>query len=135
MNTSLAMLVLGTYLAKVKFSTLFTKRGLYTVSAARLFLIPAASALVLFVLPIDSTIKYTLLIAASCPVGANVAVYAQLYDKDYAYASQTVVMSTLLSMLSLPLVVLLGEVVCRQNFCTFELFWIKKINYLCYTLV
>lgn len=59
MNTSLAMLVLGTYLAKVNFSTLFTKRGLYTVSAARLFLIPAASALVLFVLPIDSTIKYT----------------------------------------------------------------------------
>ena len=59
MNTSLAMLVLGTYLAKVKFSTLCTKRGLYTVSAARLFLIPDASALVLFVLPIDSTIKYT----------------------------------------------------------------------------
>lgn len=105
MNTPLAMLVLGTYLAKEKLSTLFTRGGLYAVSAVRLLLIPAASALVLFVLPIDSTIKYALLIAASCPVGANVAVYAQLYDKDYAYASQTVVLSTLLSILSLPLVV------------------------------
>jgi len=113
MNTPLAMLVLGTYLAKEKLSTLFTRGGLYTVSAVRLLLIPAASALVLLVLPIDSTIKYAILIAASCPVGANVAVYAQLYDKDYAYASQTVVLSTLLSILSLPLIVMLGGVVCR----------------------
>jgi len=105
MNTPLAMLVLGTYLAKEKLSTLFTRGGLYAVSAVRLLLIPAASALALFALPIDSTIKYALLIAASCPVGANVAVYAQLYDKDYAYASQTVVLSTLLSIFSLPLVV------------------------------
>lgn len=113
MNTPLAMLVLGMYLAKEKLLTLFTRKGLYAVSAVRLLLIPAVSALVLFVLPIDSTIKYAILIAAACPVGANVAVYAQLYDKDYAYASQTVVLSTLLSILSLPLIVLLGGAVCR----------------------
>ncbi len=113
MNTPLAMLVLGTYLAKEKFSTLFTRGGLYAVSAVRLLLIPAVSTTILFVLPIGSTVKYALLIAAACPVGANVAVYAQLYDKDYAYASQTVVLSTLLSILSLPLVVLLGEVISR----------------------
>ena len=111
MNTPLAMLVLGTYLAKEKLSTLFTRGKLYAVSAARLLLIPAVSALILLILPIDRTIKYAILIAASCPVGANVAVYAQLYEKDYAYASQTVVLSTLLSLLSLPIVVLLGGVV------------------------
>jgi len=108
MNTPLAMLVLGTYLAKEKLSTLFTRGRLYAVSAARLLLIPAVSALVLLILPIDRTIKYALLIAVSCPVGANVAVYAQLYDQDYAYASQAVVLSTLLSILTLPIVVLLG---------------------------
>lgn len=66
MNTPLAMLVLGTYLAKEKFSTRFTRGQLYAVSAARLLLIPAASVLVLLILPIDRTIKYALLIAASC---------------------------------------------------------------------
>lgn len=108
MNTPLAMVVLGTYLAKEKLSALFTKGKLYVVSAVRLVLIPLLSLAVLFALPIDSGIKYALLIAASCPVGANVAVYAQLYDKDYAYAGQTVVLSTLLSIVSLPLIVLLG---------------------------
>lgn len=49
-----------------------------------------------------------LLIAASAPVGANVAIYAQIHGKDYIYASKTVVVSTLLSVVSLPLVIGLG---------------------------
>lgn len=108
MNTPLAMIVLGTYLAKEKLLRLITTPSLYLVSAVRQLVIPLLSAFVLLALPVDVTMKYALLIAASCPVGANVAVYAQLYDQDYAYAGQAVILSTLLSMLTLPLVVLLG---------------------------
>lgn len=108
LNTPLAMIVLGTYLAKEKLSDLATTPALYLVCVVRQLVIPLTGALVLLVLPVDFTMKYALLIAASCPVGANVAVYAQLYDQDYAYAGQAVVLSTLLSMVTLPLVVLLG---------------------------
>ncbi len=65
-----------------------------------LLIIPAISALILMLLHIESTIKYALLIVASCPVGANVAVYA--------YASKMVVLSTSFSILTLPIIVLLG---------------------------
>ena len=51
----------------------------------------------------------SLLISAIAPVGANVAVYAQLHSKDYVYASKTVVISTLLSLVSMPAVVLLAQ--------------------------
>ena len=50
-----------------------------------------------------------LLLAAACPVGSNVAVYAQLHDRDYPYAVETVVISTLLSVLTIPAVVWLSS--------------------------
>ena len=46
--------------------------------------------------------KMALLLAIACPVGSNVAVYAQLHGKDYGYAVETVVISTLLSALTIP---------------------------------
>ena len=47
-------------------------------------------------------ITVAVLIAAACPVGSNVAVYAQLHDQDYGYAVETVVISTMLSIVTIP---------------------------------
>lgn len=108
LNGPLAMMVLGVYLARENPAALFAARRLYGVSAVRLLLIPAASLLVLWLLPAPRTPALALLLCAAAPVGANVAVYAQLHGKDYAYASKMVVLSTVLSMLSLPLVTAAG---------------------------
>ena len=48
--------------------------------------------------------KQALLIAACTPIGSNVAVYAQKLDRDYTYAVQLVCLSTLLSIISMPLI-------------------------------
>ena len=40
-------------------------------------------------------IKMAIFIAMICPVGANVAVYAELHGKDYAHAVKTVTVSTI----------------------------------------
>ena len=50
-----------------------------------------------------NSMKYALLLAIACPVGSNVAVYAQLHGKDYPYAVETVVVSTILSLGTIPL--------------------------------
>ena len=55
--------------------------------------------------------KTALLLAVACPVGSNVAVYAQLHGKDHAYAVETVVISTLLSVLTIPAVVWLAALI------------------------
>jgi predicted permease len=55
--------------------------------------------------------KLALLIAASCPVGSNVAVYAHLHHKDYPYAVETVVISTLFSIVSIPAIVWLAGLI------------------------
>lgn len=106
LNTPLAMFTIGIYMAAVDIKKMFCKPRLYLVSAVRMLIIPAAATAVLMLLPkamVD--LKLAVLIAAACPVGSNVAVYAQLHNRDYGYAVETVVISTLLSIITLPLVV------------------------------
>ena len=108
LNAPLAMMVLGVSVAQADFKTLWTDPALYKVSAVRLLLIPLLTAGLLKLFSMEYAMAGALLIAASAPVGANVAVYAQIHGKDYIYASKTVVVSTLLSVASLPLVIGLG---------------------------
>lgn len=110
LNAPLAMLVLGVYMAKNPLISLFTSKGSYYVSLWRLVLIPAVTLLIFTVLPVDGTVKMAVLLAAAAPIGANVAVYAQLNDLDYSYACQTVALSTALSIVTLPLISLAGTI-------------------------
>lgn len=105
LNSPIAMLVLGIYMAQTSLKETVMSPRLYVLSAVRLLLIPAVTLALLTPLPVDLTMKYVILLGASAPVGANVAVYAQLYGNDYSYACRTVVLSTVLSILTLPVLV------------------------------
>lgn len=108
LNAPLAMVILGVYLAQTDAKTLFNDPHLYVVAAARLVLIPLLTILVLKLLPAEyAAITTTLVIVAAAPIGSNVAVYAQKLGKDYAYAVRGVCLSTLLSAITMPLLVLL----------------------------
>lgn len=106
LNTPIAMFTIGIYMAGVNIGKMFCKPRLYLVSAVRMLVIPAVTVLLLMLLPgTFSDLKLAILIASACPVGSNVAVYAQLHNKDFGYAVETVVISTLLSIVTLPLIV------------------------------
>lgn len=108
LNAPLAMVILGVYLAQTDAKTLFNDPHLYVVAAARLVLIPLLTVLVLKLLPAQyAAITTTLVIVAAAPIGSNVAVYAQKLGKDYAYAVRGVCLSTLLSAITMPLLMLL----------------------------
>ena len=109
LNTPLAMFTVGVYLAQTDLVKMFGRRTLYLVSALRLLVIPVLSLLILSLLPSSMHVmKTVLLIVAACPVGSNVAVYAQLHGKDYPYAVETVIISTLLSIVTIPFILYLS---------------------------
>lgn len=108
-NSPLAMMVMGVYLAQTDWKKLFATPRLYAVSAVRLLLIPAVTALLFWPLPAAAEIKMTLLLAGATSMGANVGVYAQLYGLDTGLPCQLVALSTLLSVGTLPLAALLGK--------------------------
>lgn len=110
-NSPVAMLVLGTYMAQGPVLKLFTEKDGYLVNLWRLLIIPAITIAIFALLPIDRNIKMAVLLSASAPVGANVAVYSQMAGADYPYACRLVVLSTLLSIIALPIVSFVGSLV------------------------
>lgn len=112
LNTPIAMFTIGIYFAQTNPAAMFRKPKLYLLSAVRLLVIPLISMAVLWFLPAEfAEMKLALLIVSACPTGSNVAVYAQLYDSDYSYAVETVIISTLLSVVSIPLIVRIAEMI------------------------
>ena len=110
MNGPLAMIVLGTYLAQVSPGSLFKEKLAYRSSFVRLILIPILTIILLGFFPAEyHTLKLAVLIAASAPIGSNVAIFAQLYGQDYTRAVKEVCLSTLLCMITLPLITGLAD--------------------------
>ena len=103
------MIVLGVYLAKEDPRKLFSSARTYGVSAVRLLAIPLCTLLLVWLIPAQRQASLAVMICAAAPVGANVAVYAQLHGRDHAYASKIVVVSTLLSVITLPAMTILSQ--------------------------
>lgn len=107
-NTPIAMIVLGVYLAQTKISSLFTTPRLYLISAVRLWLMPLITLAVFALIPFANDIRMAVLISSSTAVGANIAVYAQMYHSDYSYACKTVALSTIVSIVMMPVFIMLA---------------------------
>ena len=112
LNTPLAMFTVGIYLAQTDLKNMFFKKSLYSISLVRLLVIPALAILLLWPLPASMLdMKIALFIATACPVGSNIAVYAQLHNQDYAYSVETVIISTILAIVTMPIMVSLAQMV------------------------
>lgn len=109
LNTPLAMLICGAYLAQTRLSNILLESRNYKVSFFRLILIPFVTFIILMLIPGYNSVKMAVFIAAMTPIGTNLAVFAQRYQKDYRYAVETICNSTLLSILTMPLWILIAE--------------------------
>jgi len=108
-NTPLAMIVLGIYLGNSNPKRFLTDKSAYAVSLFRLVLIPIVTVFVFMLIPSENpVIMLSILIAVSAPVGSNIAVYAQKYNKDYSFAVGVTCLSTLLSIVTVPFIVQLA---------------------------
>ena len=111
MNTPIAMILMGTYLAKLPLKKLLDKRA-YGCVLFRLVIIPAVILLVFWALPVANVdIALAAFLAAATPVGANICVFAQQYDCDYEFSVVTVCLSTLLSVVTVPLLVSFAQMI------------------------
>lgn len=105
-----AMVLLGVYIGEMDLKTMATDLRAWLVSGVRLLLIPVVTLFAFLLIP-DHDIALAVMIASAAPVGANAAIYAQKLDCDYVYACRTVCQSTLLSVVTMPLMILLSEAV------------------------
>lgn len=111
----LGMLLAGMAIAEVPLKSIFTKKRNYLSVAFRLLLYPVLGLFLMKVIQIvvnlenSSQILLTVYLACVTPACASVTSMAQLYDKDAAYASSLYVLTTLLSIVTMPMMVYLYE--------------------------
>ncbi len=112
LNTPIAMFLCGVYLAQTNIKSLFTSINLYKLAFVKLVIVPLAIMSVMMLLPSNLDIlALTLLICISAPTGSNVGIYAQQYNKDYRYAVRIVCITTLLSIFTIPLILMLYQII------------------------
>lgn len=118
-NTAIAMVLIGILFADFHFNSKYMLRLVKSVSG-RLLLCPLVALAVLFVVwqiqPGISdlrTMLFVVLICASCPAATTVPSLACLFDKDSAYASLVVSVSSILCIFTVPAFVALGEQIIK----------------------
>ena len=103
MTAPLSMILIGATLSGMNLKMLLDKSGLL-VSALRLLIFPMLFAVGLKVLGTDLTTMNICVILLAMPVASNTAAMAERYGGDYVFASACVSVTTLLSVLTVPLI-------------------------------
>lgn len=112
----LGMLLAGMVIAEVPLKTVFTRKRSYLSAALRLLVYPVFVLILMKIIQTFAGIQdskqilLTVYLASITPACATVTSMAQLYDKDAAYSSSLYVLTTLLSIATMPVMVGLFEI-------------------------
>ena len=105
----LAMVLLGLKLADIRFGELFADGRVYIAAGIKLIFFPlfgvALTALMSLFMNVES-ISLNLIAMSAMPCAQNVIMFSTLYDKDSALAAKEVTVSTLLSIVTIPVTLL-----------------------------
>ncbi len=106
LTTPLALLVIGSSLAEVNVVSVFTNFKLWVIVFLRQILFPLLVLFILIQLEIDYLVIGVNVILTGMPIAAITAIFAQKYKENFILASEGVFLSTLLSFLTIPLLIL-----------------------------
>ncbi|MDY6062924.1 MAG: AEC family transporter [Erysipelotrichaceae bacterium] len=110
LNTPLAMIILGSFVAKIgrqHFKDILT---IIEGNVARLILMPIiAIAFFYFFKHFDKELITTFIIAISAPIAISTSMFALKYNQDVETASVITMISTLSSIITIPLMLIIAE--------------------------
>lgn len=109
LNTPLAMILIGSHVARVNIRDALTDKSVYLACLLRLAAAPALLLPILLLLRPERDLFLSCLIQAACPVAANAVLFAVEYHRDAPLAGKTVAVSTLLSIVSIPVFAVVGQ--------------------------
>ena len=104
-TSPLAMALVGAILADVPLKTVIDLRGFYLV-AVRQLLLPGLCLAILTLLGVDPLTVGVSVALTGMPIGSTTAILAQKYGADAQFASKCVFISTLTSLVTVPILTL-----------------------------
>ena len=102
LTTPLTMLLIGTRVCGIQLSALKEKD--YHLSALlRLIVMPLLVYLVMLPIPVAQPVKGILFLLTAMPAGTVIAMQAEIFDGDAIFASRAIAWSTLLALITVPM--------------------------------
>lgn len=101
-TTALTMLLIGMMLSEASLKSLFHRDALF-ISLMRLMILPFFTLVLCRLFQMESYLTAICVLMTGMPAGSTSAILAAKYDCDYVFATKCVVISTLLSMFTIPL--------------------------------
>ena len=111
LNTPLPMVFIGYSLSKVNLGKILRDKTYYLACAVRLLLVPTIVIGVLYLAGIRDVLLLSMAISASAPVAAAVSMFAGKYEQDTERAVNLVALSTVFSVITMPLFVSLVKLI------------------------
>ncbi len=103
-NTALAMILVGTQLAGARVRELVGSLQVWAVVGLRNLFLPLALLAVLFAAGVRGTLLMCCVLPVACPAASYTVIFAQLSDRETRFPVEIVTLSTLLSVVTLPLI-------------------------------
>ena len=101
--TPLSLICIGYLLSRANISEIWKKKRLFITCGLQLTLGPLITLLVVTVLQLPPHVKVMLVLLQSLPTATTLGLFSEKYGGDTAEASEIVMVSTLLSILTLPI--------------------------------
>lgn len=103
MNTPLSMMITGMLIAAGSVKSIVTDVHIWKLAAVRMVLIPAVCLALFSLLGFHGTAAQVVVLLECCPAAAITSVFAVQFGHDESFAAGSVVLTTLLSIVVLPL--------------------------------
>ena len=103
MNTPLSMMITGMLIAAGSVKSIVTDVHIWKLAAVRMLLIPAVCLALFSLLGFHGTAAQVVVLLECCPAAAITSVFAVQFGHDESFAAGSVVLTTLLSIVVLPL--------------------------------
>lgn len=105
LTTPISMLIIGSLLSRANLKKLFKDITLYYGSLIKLILIPMVLYLVSNLFNEKSMVIKTFILMQAMPAGAMTSIFAESFNRDKEYSAFIVSFSTLLSVVTIPLII------------------------------
>lgn len=109
LQTPIAMLMFGTYLASANIKKVFSDYRVYVCMAVKLFAMPLLTVLILKLAGFSGMLLAACVLSASAPTANNTVMFAAKFNKDTALASSVTAFISIISIFTMPVMVAIAQ--------------------------
>ena len=107
MTSPLSMIIIGMRLATSELKSVFGDVRIYLTALVKLMAMPLAAFCIIYFFPLSPEVKQTFYIICACPTASIVLNFSEIIGEGQREAAASVLLSTVLSIATLPLMMLL----------------------------